>query len=70
MTLAWTDGVGTECDPENDDLQKVQSSDDGVEGSYLPQETKVEMPSVQPRQDRSKASTQNGKSKGANNCSP
>ena len=49
--LTSIDAMRQECDPGNDDLQKLQSSHEGIEGSYLPQETKVEMPPLQPGQD-------------------
>ena len=42
---------GAQCDPGNDDLQDVQSSDEGTEGAHLPQEAKVEVPQVWPRQN-------------------
>lgn len=43
------DGMGTEGGPG--DLQEVQSSDEGTEGSHFPQEAEVEVPQVQPAQD-------------------
>ncbi len=36
---------------EWDDLQEMQSTDEGAEGSHLPQETKVAMPPMQPGPD-------------------
>src|SRR5579862_374785 len=44
-------GNDTKCDPGNSDLQSVQNSDEGTEGAHLSQETKVEVPQVQPGQD-------------------
>jgi hypothetical protein len=36
---------------KGNDLQGMQSSDEGTEGAYLPQETKVAVPQVQSGQD-------------------
>jgi hypothetical protein len=36
---------------EGNDLQSMQSSDEGTEGAHLPQETKVAVPQVQSGQD-------------------